>query len=91
MGMKRKITADLLEWKNNPDKVGLLIKGARQVGKTYIVDEFGREQYDYYVKLDMNIEEDRAVFSSMSAESVIRRISARNLSFRREFGTPILI
>ena len=40
MGMKRKITADLLEWKNNPDKVGLLIKGARQVGKTYIVDEF---------------------------------------------------
>ena len=90
MGMKRKIMAKLLKWKSDPDKVGLLIKGARQVGKTYIVDEFGKNEYDYYVKLDMNIEDNRMIFNSMSAETIIKRISAKNLSFRIEKGRSLI-
>ncbi|MDD3045959.1 MAG: ATP-binding protein [Candidatus Delongbacteria bacterium] len=43
--MKRKIYYELLNWKNNPDRKPLLLQGARQVGKTYIVKAFGKDQY----------------------------------------------
>ncbi len=43
--MKRKIYNELLDWKNKPDRKPLLLQGARQVGKTYIVKAFGHEQY----------------------------------------------
>lgn len=44
--MYRKITEYLLEWKSNPYRKPLILQGARQVGKTYSVLEFGREQYE---------------------------------------------
>ena len=43
--MYRKINALLMKWKNNPRRKPLILKGARQVGKTYSVLTFGREQY----------------------------------------------
>jgi len=43
--MERKITAKLLEWKNDPNRKPLLLCGARQVGKTYTVLQFGRTHY----------------------------------------------
>jgi len=43
--MERKITAKLLEWKNDPRRKPLLLCGARQVGKTYAVQQFGRTYY----------------------------------------------
>jgi|GEM_PF-4059610 predicted AAA+ superfamily ATPase len=36
--LKRKIAKDLIEWKRRDDKLCLLVKGARQVGKTFIID-----------------------------------------------------
>lgn len=39
--MERKITALLQKWKDSGDETALMVKGARQVGKTYIIDEFG--------------------------------------------------
>jgi len=44
--MVRKITAKLLEWKNSKYRKPLILQGARQVGKTYAVLEFAKEQYD---------------------------------------------
>lgn len=44
--MERKIYRDLLLWKNNPKHKPLVLLGARQVGKTYIVKKFGNEQFD---------------------------------------------
>ena len=44
--MKRKISKALSEWKINPGKMPLIINGARQVGKTYIIKQFGKEQYE---------------------------------------------
>ena len=43
--MKRKIYQDLLNWKNSDDRKPLILQGARQVGKTYIVNLFGAENY----------------------------------------------
>ena len=50
--LKRKVYNQLLEWKNSRDKKCLMIKGARQVGKTYIVREFGLKEYESFVEIN---------------------------------------
>ena len=54
--MKRKITGQLIEWKNSSVRKPLILNGARQVGKTFILREFGRENYKntVYVNLESN-------------------------------------
>ena len=44
--MKRYINEKLVEWKNSKERKPLILKGARQVGKTYILKEFGENNYD---------------------------------------------
>lgn len=43
--MERKIMKKLLEWKDNKNRKPLILRGARQVGKTYILQQFGKENY----------------------------------------------
>ncbi len=50
--LKRKIINNLIEWKNKKNKMCLLLKGARQVGKTYIIDIFCRENYSNYIYIN---------------------------------------
>ncbi len=53
--MKRKIYDQLLAWKLNDSKrTALLIDGARRVGKSYIVEEFAKQEYKSYILLDFN-------------------------------------
>lgn len=53
--MKRKIYQTLLEWKRKDHrKVFLLIDGARRVGKSWIVEEFAKREYESYVIIDFN-------------------------------------
>ena len=44
--MKRFITEKLIGWKNSKDRKPLILKGARQVGKTYILKDFGENNYE---------------------------------------------
>jgi uncharacterized protein len=50
--MKRVAFDQLLDWKNSPDRKPLLLQGARQVGKTYIINEFGKIAYKDFVHLN---------------------------------------
>ena len=59
--MKRKIYSDLVEWKNKSNRMPLIVNGARQVGKTYILQEFGRREFDGCVIV--NLETDKALAS----------------------------
>ena len=53
--MKRKIYSQLVHWKNTSQgKSALLIEGARRIGKSYIVEEFARNEYDSYILIDFN-------------------------------------
>lgn len=55
--MKRKIYDNLLQWKKESDgQTALLIDGARRVGKSYIAEEFARENYKSYILIDFNKE-----------------------------------
>ena len=44
--MKRLIMNKLIEWKNSKNRKPLIIRGARQVGKTYILKQFGEDNYE---------------------------------------------
>ena len=46
MKLERKIMKDLIKWKNNKNRKPLILRGARQVGKTYILKQFGEENYE---------------------------------------------
>lgn len=53
--MKRKIYDKLLDWKKNSNgNTALLIEGARRVGKSYIVEEFAKNNYKSYILIDFN-------------------------------------
>ena len=55
--MRRKITDRLLRWKNQTaDRMPMLIYGARQVGKTYAIKEFGREFYKNMVYVNFELD-----------------------------------
>ena len=49
--MYRKIYEKLLEWKNSDDKKPLMLLGARQVGKTYIIEEFCKNEFSKFKKI----------------------------------------
>ena len=52
--MKRKIYSDLLEWKNTKNNIKpLMILGVRQCGKTYIIDEFCKNEYKNYIYVNL--------------------------------------
>ena len=50
--MKRKLYKKLSAWKNEHNRKPLLLQGARQVGKTYLVEEFGNKEYKRFFKFN---------------------------------------
>lgn len=62
--MKRKIYDDLLDWKNNNINTPLMIVGARQIGKTYIINEFCKNEFENYVYI--NLFEDKNIINIYS-------------------------
>ena len=50
--MKRFAFEDLREWVNKPRRKPLLLRGARQVGKTWLIDELGNQEFNNYIKID---------------------------------------
>ena len=75
--MKRKAYDELLAWKSGKTRQALLVTGARQVGKTYLVREFGRAEYSRFI--EFNLATDDATRESFAAardpEDLLLRIS----------------
>lgn len=53
--MKRKVYDILLKWKENKDGTALMLEGARRIGKSYMAEELGRNEYKTYLKIDFSI------------------------------------
>ena len=53
--LERKITQKLIEWKKEKKKPCLLMRGARQVGKTYIIDDFAKNNYKSYIYINFEL------------------------------------
>lgn len=68
---------DLIAWKNRPDRKPLILLGARLVGNTYILKDFGRREYDNvaYINCDNN-EMIKDLFADYNIERIILTLNA---------------
>lgn len=91
--LKRKILNDLINWKNTKDKECLLVKGARQVGKTYIIEEFGKNYYDNYVYLNFfrNPNLKNIFEGSLEASEIYKKMSIYIPNFKLVANTLIFL
>ena len=79
--MKRNIMSRLVEWKNRSHRKPLLLTGVRQCGKTYIIREFGKEEFEDTAYF--NFEEDETLSSAFDHDFKIERILDDLGSIRR--------
>lgn len=83
--LKRKFTETLKQWKNSKKRECLLVNGARQVGKTFIIDVFGRENYKSYIYLNLfkNPEYKQIFEGDLEPAEIYKRISllVKNVKF----------
>lgn len=95
--LKRKIYDDLIEWKNirrnEQIRKCLLIKGARQVGKSFIVKEFGKREYSSFLCIDFfrNPELKYVFEGNLTSEEILKRITASVRDFRLVPGDTLII
>ncbi|OGT41131.1 MAG: hypothetical protein A3F13_07865 [Gammaproteobacteria bacterium RIFCSPHIGHO2_12_FULL_40_19] len=54
--MYRDIERNLLQWKNQHDPMPLLLRGARQVGKTFVVEQFGNAHFENMVTINFELQ-----------------------------------
>lgn len=75
--MKRKVYSKLLEWKASASRKPLILQGARQVGKSWILKEFGRNEYSHvaYISCD-NEPMAEALFADYDTARILRSIEA---------------
>jgi predicted AAA+ superfamily ATPase len=75
--MQRKIEQKLINWKNNPNRMPLIVNGARQIGKTYSILEFGLKNYQNVVPV--NLEKNKLAAAEFEGD-----ISPANLVLKLE-------
>ncbi|MBO7492217.1 MAG: ATP-binding protein [Bacteroidales bacterium] len=85
--MKRKIYNKLLEWKNTQNgATAVLIEGARRIGKSYIVEEFARNEYDSYLLIDFN-KADKVVWSWF--DTLMEDLDTLLMNLQIHYGTRL--
>ena len=94
--LKRKIYGRLLEWKAQRRKENikkcLLVKGARQVGKSFIIREFGQREYESFIYIDFFRQPDlKYIFDGeLTPEEILKRITAHIREFRLVPGSTLI-
>ncbi len=85
--MKRVAYQDLIAWKNNPSRKPLLMQGARQVGKTWLLKEFGRTEYESCAYF--NFEETPALTKLFDGELNPRHVLETLSAYQGQPITPL--
>lgn len=88
----RKIIDEFDQWLHNPERKPLVLRGARQVGKTTVVHEWSR-RFKQYIHLNLELPEDRALFQDFKNMSVLMQqiFFSRNKSLALKEDTLIFI
>ena len=82
--LKRKIDSFLDGWRQNPERKPLIIKGARQIGKTESVRAFGRKYYESVIEINFVLQNKfRAIFDNgYEVDGIIKNISLLEPSWK---------
>ena len=81
--LKRKIDTFLVEWKNNPNKLPLIVKGARQIGKTESIRYFAKNNYKSIIEINFVLQKQfKVIFDNgFEVDTIIKNISLINHNF----------
>ena len=76
--LKREISERLYSWKNENKKKALCVIGARQIGKTTIIREFARKEYEYFVEVNFILDKgaDQIFDGKLDADTIIENLTA---------------
>ena len=89
--LKRKVDAYLMAWKNNPDRKPLIIKGARQIGKTRSIEQFAKDNYTSVIQINfVEQKKYRDIFNGgFEVDTILKNISLLNPEFKFIPGNTI--
>lgn len=78
--LKRKIDQYLIEWKNDKNKMPLIVKGARQIGKTDSIENFAQNNYRNIIEINFALEKQyKDIFDDgYNVDNIIKNISLKN-------------
>jgi predicted AAA+ superfamily ATPase len=73
--MRRDLEKELLRWKDQNERLPLLLRGARQVGKSYLVKDFGEKEFESFVEINFDYEpQTKLCFSSLDPHEILNKI-----------------
>jgi hypothetical protein len=73
--MQRSVISYLIEWKNAPEHLPILLRGARQIGKTTAVSQFAQSNFDYFININFEQEPDYAAcFQTLKPQEIINQL-----------------
>jgi len=77
--LKRKIDKYLIEWKNSQDRLPLIIKGARQIGKTNAIRNFGKNNYKKFIEINFALQPQfKTIFKEgFEVDNIIKNITLK--------------
>jgi predicted AAA+ superfamily ATPase len=77
MNFQRQLEQDLMAWKNRPGHMPLLLRGARQVGKTSLVQQFGKKNYLSVCEVNLELQPELAMcFDDLNPTAILEKLSA---------------
>ena len=91
--MDRRALTTLLEWKSDPNRKPLVVRGARQVGKTWLLKEFGHRAFDTTVNVNCEREASvRSIFDGdLDPSRILRALSIATRTTITQASTLIVI
>ena len=90
--LKRKIDNILIDWKKRSDKKPLVVKGARQVGKTMSIRHFAHQHYKHVIEINFVLQSQyRNIFEDgFEVDSIVKNITLLNPEHRFETGETLI-
>ena len=90
--LKRKIDQYLIEWKNSTDKMPLIVKGARQIGKTDAIENFAKNNYKNVIEINFALQKQyHDIFDDgYEVDTILKNISLRNPDFKYIPGETLI-
>ena len=90
--LKRKIDKKLLEWKNNPKKKCLVVDGARQVGKTFAIQQFGNNYYDelFYINFKETPSAREVFTGDLDVDTLLFNFKLQNINAKLVEGKTLI-
>lgn len=90
--LKRKIDQYLIDWKNDKNKMPLIVKGARQIGKTDSIENFAKNNYKNLVEINFAIQKEYLdIFKNgFDVDNILKNISLKNPNFIFEPGETLI-